>query len=303
MVQSSVSVIVVSYNTKEKLRKCLEAIEPEHEVIVVDNASHDGSPQMVAEEFPWVRLIVNPGNPGLGTANNQGAAVAGRPLLLYLNSDAYAEAGAIDRLAGVFEDPSIAAAGGRLLNPDLTLQLSSANRLTLWAVFCEQFYLEKLGMVFPILNPYWNTPKLIEQPVPAETWQVMGAALMVRAGLESFDERYFLYCEDTDLCHRLHLHGRIVFVKNASFVHDLGSSSSGNAVKGVPLYNRGKELYFAIHRGQAASNVCLILDRCGAFLRWTYWSLRSLSGSKRARELSNGFWGVLTGPAQDPIRS
>jgi len=291
-----ISVLVVSYNTKAALRRCLGCIEPEHEVVVVDNASVDGSPEMVREEFPHVKLIANPGNVGFGPANNQASAAAKGELHLYLNSDAYAEPGAIQRLAEVFQDSTIVAAGGRLLNMDGSLQASTANRLTLWAVFCEQLYLEKLFPKSRLASPYWNTTRLVEEPVSADTEQVMGACLMVRAGLERFDERYFLYCEDTDLCLRLRRHGRIVYVKNASFTHELGTSSSGDPLRGVIRYNWGKELYFRIHQGPFAAGLCLAMDRVGAFCRWVAWSLKG-------GEMAKGFRRVLTAPFQDPTRS
>jgi N-acetylglucosaminyl-diphospho-decaprenol L-rhamnosyltransferase len=293
MSPSTVSVVVVSYNTLEKLRRCLTAIGPDHEVVVVDNASADGSASMVASEFSKATLIANTDNRGFGAANNQGARAATRPLVLYLNSDAYAEEGAIDRLAQVFEDESVIAAGGRLLNPDGSLQLSSANHLTLWAVFCEQLYLEKLFQRSRLFSPYWNTRRLIELPCPADSPQVMGACLMTRRGLEEFDERFFLYCEDTDLCLRLAKRGRIVFVKNASFVHELGSSSAADPVRGVVNYNRGKELYFSIHHGRVAAFTCRVLNRVGALIRCSYWYIRSaMGGGSRAKALARGFWKV-----------
>jgi len=295
-----VSVLVVSYNTREALRRCLECVGGGHEVVVVDNASTDGSVEMIRERFPNVKLIANIDNVGFGPANNQAAAAASGVLHLFLNSDAYAEPDAISRLAQVFEDGSIIAAGGRLMNMDGSLQNSTANRLTLWSVFCEQLYLEKLLPRFKIASPYWNTQQLIGEPCPADTEQVMGACLMARANLERFDERYFLYCEDTDLCLRLRRHGRIVYVKNASFFHELGVSSAADPLKGVMRYNWGKELYFRIHHGPFAGGICLVFDRIGAFARWLTWLLRR---SAEAHQKAKGFWGVLTAPYRDPTRS
>src|SRR6185436_1595338 len=95
MEPSAVSVVVVSYNTIDNLRRCLGCIEPDHEVIVVDNGSTDGSADMVRTEYPAVKLLENSGNVGFGAANNQGMDLATRPLVLFLNSDCYAEPGAI----------------------------------------------------------------------------------------------------------------------------------------------------------------------------------------------------------------
>lgn len=287
----TVSVIVVSYNTIDFLRTCLSSLAEADEVIVVDNASHDGSPEMVEREFPAVKLIRNVENLGFGAANNRGMDVATGDLVLLLNSDAYAKPGAIRTLAGVFNDPSVVAAGGRLLNPDGSLQNSTARRLTLWAVFCEQFYLERL------FRSYWTTASL-PQDRPSETEQVMGACLMMRP-VARFDERFFLYCEDTELCRRLRDHGKILYVPAAVFVHELGASSNARRWQSVARYNRGKELYFSIHHGPTARLVCLVLNRFGALLRLTVWTLATLltlGCVGRVREKVALFWRVLFAP-------
>lgn len=251
-----VSVVVVSYNTRELLRACLSSIEAHHEVIVVDNASADGSAEMVAADFPRAILIRNQRNVGFGAANNQGMAAATGDLILLLNSDAEARPGAIDLLAKTIE-PGKVACGGKLIHPDGRLQESSANALTLWVVFCEQLYLER------IFKPYWRSAAL---PEGGEVEQVMGACLMMRP-VEEFDERFFLYCEDTDLCRRLRTHGSIHYVPQAEFVHYLGASSSQKRWLAVARYNQGKELYFRIHYGLPAWLACFLMDRLGAFLR------------------------------------
>ena len=137
---SRVCVIIVSFNTRDLLRKCLGSIEDHHDIVVVDNASGDGSISMVELEFPRAKLIRNDSNVGFGAANNQGLALSKSKYVLYLNSDAEATAGAIDHLADLLDsDDTIMAAGGQLLNPDGTIQLSTANELTLWSVLFEQF--------------------------------------------------------------------------------------------------------------------------------------------------------------------
>jgi GT2 family glycosyltransferase len=303
-----VSVIVVSFNTREKLRRCLEQIEPHHEIVVVDNASEDGSAQMVRDGFPHVQLIASPTNLGFGRANNLGCDHATGDLVLFLNSDAYADPGAIDRLATAFNESQTIAAGGRLLNADGSLQESVTGHLTLWAVLLEQTLLE------PVLRRrnlgYWRTRKALAQAEsdagPVAVAQVMGACLMVLAdkGLprERFDERYFLYCEDTDLCYRLERHGRIVYEPTAAFIHDLGSSSAKDPARGVIRYNRGKELYFRIHHGPMASGICWALNRLGALLRLTAWTVISLAKPK-ARGQVRLFWRVLTDLGPDPAVS
>ncbi len=305
MHQSPVSVVVVSYNTREKLRQCLAAIEPEHEVIVVDNASVDGSGEMIRQDFPSAHLIENSENLGFGAANNLGMARATRELILFLNSDAYVAPGAIGTLADAFKDDTVVGAGAKLRFPDGRLQDSAANELTLWAVFCEQSYLEKLFPQGSFLSPYWVTERLAQCAENQPTAQVMGACLMVRP-LEKFDERYFLYCEDTDLCLRLSRHGQIVYVPRAEVVHELGSSSSETRWTSIARYNRGKELYFALHRGRVAHLICWILNRKGAAWRMLVWGLIGLAtlGMKRnAFRQAALFFKVLWAPAAGPKSS
>ena len=274
----------MSFNTKEKLRKCLSCLNLErYDVIVVDNASSDGSSDMVKSEFPGVQLIENESNVGFGKANNQGIDGAKNELILFLNSDAYAQLGAIEKLTEVFQDQSVIAAGGKLLNPDGSLQESVAAQLTLDKVFLEQTFLDAMARRFG--RGYWRTALVQSEPVTAVN-QVMGACIMVRRSAdERFDERYFLYCEDTDLCLRLSRKGQILYVRDAEVVHELGSSSVDSRWKAVARYNLGKETYFRIHHGAIAGSVCWLLNRFGAFLR-------ILSGIVRP-EKAKIFWRVL----------
>ena len=256
----------MSFNTKDKLHQCLSCLSPDgYEVIVVDNASSDGSVDMVSGEFPWVQLIRNDQNLGFGAANNVGLDRATGQLVLFLNSDAYVQPGSLETLVAAFADGTVVAAGPKLLNLDGSLQESVAAKLTLWNVFLEQtfldFFARRMG------RGYWRTQSL-PADVVSTVDQVMGACMMVRASAdERFDERFFLYCEDTELCLRLSGHGRIVYVPQASVVHELGSSSVDSRWKSVARYNLGKELYFRIHRGAFAAGICWGLNRFGAVLR------------------------------------
>jgi len=282
--QIPVSVIIVSFNTRELLRECLGAIEPHHEVIVIDNASGDGSADMVGADFPKVMLIRNANNVGFGAANNQGIAAASHDVVLLLNSDARPAPGAIDELARSLDDSSVVAAGGRLEHPDGSLQESACANLNLWAVFCEQTFLEKIFRGSRLFNSYWLSSRM---PEGGEVEQVMGACLMMRK-VETFDERFFLYCEDTELCKRLRRHGRILYRPTAVFTHALGASSTGNRWRSVAYYNRGKELYFAIHHGPISALICFLLNRLGAALR----ILAGMFVTKKAKI----FWRVLFAP-------
>jgi N-acetylglucosaminyl-diphospho-decaprenol L-rhamnosyltransferase len=299
---SNVTVVVVSFNTRDKLQRCLSCIEPEHEVIVIDNVSTDGSSEMVRSEFPQVRLIENSDNVGFGAANNQGMAIARRELILFLNSDCYADPGAIALLTTAF-NANVVGAGGLLRNVDGSVQKSVAGELTLGAVFLEQTFAERMAG----RRSYWRTSEktLMAGRKPVAVDQVTGACLMIKP-LEKFDERFFLYCEDTELCYRLKNHGDIVFWSEPRFTHELGSSSAGaNRWLGVARYNRGKELYFAIHHGWFACATCWLLDRLGALLRLFIWgipTILTLGTVPRFRRQALLFIRVLTAPLRGPRR-
>jgi N-acetylglucosaminyl-diphospho-decaprenol L-rhamnosyltransferase len=268
-----VSVIIVSYNTRELLRECIESIlceqgeRPAVEVIVVDNASADGSAAMVAERFPQVRLIANPDNRGFGAACNQGLEVARGRYALILNADIRAQPGALQRLVGFMDaHPDAAICGGQLRYPDGRIQPSCARELTLWWVFCEQSMLAKLFPHTRLFGGYWRTHWDFSATI--ETEQVMGACMMLRRPFPRFDEDYFLYCEDTDLCYRVRqAGGKIYYVHDAAFVHHLGASGEPQRAQMVVYYNRGKERYFRKFHGAWQARVCRWLNKGGALLR------------------------------------
>jgi len=268
-----VSVIIVSYNTRELLRECIESILCEQgdglgvEVIVVDNASADGSAAMVAERFPQVRLIANPDNRGFGAACNQGLEVAQGRYALILNADIRAQPGALQRLVGFMDaHPDAAVCGGQLRYPDGRIQPSCARDLTLWWVFCEQSMLAKLFPRTRLFGGYWRTHWDFSATI--ETEQVMGACMMLRRPFPRFDEDYFLYCEDTDLCYRVRqAGGRIYYVHDAVFVHHLGASGEPQRAQMVIYYNCGKERYFRKFHSAWQARVCRWLNKGGALLR------------------------------------
>ena len=268
-----VSVIIVSYNTRELLRECIESILCEQgdglgvEVIVVDNASADGSAAMVAERFPQVRLIANPDNRGFGAACNQGLEIARGRYALILNADIRAQPGALQRLVAFMDaHPDAAVCGGQLRYPDGRIQPSCARDLTLWWVFCEQSLLAKLFPRTRLFGGYWRTHWDFSATI--ETEQVMGACMMLRRPFPRFDEDYFLYCEDTDLCYRVRqAGGKIYYVHDAVFVHHLGASGEPQRAQMVIYYNRGKERYFRKFHGAWQARVCRWLYNGGALLR------------------------------------
>lgn len=259
------SVIVVTHNSENTISKCLKSLPSDFECIVIDNASSDKTSEIV-RSFPNVELINYDKNIGFGAACNQGLLTAEGEFALLLNPDAWSIENGVQKLLEFMEtQPNCLAAGGRLEFDDGTIQESACSELTLSKVFLEQTFLEKL-----FGSPYWISSKLKHAGKVA---QVMGACIMLRRTksdgnyFPSFDQRFFLYCEDTELCKRISELGEIWYVPEARFGHSLGTSSIGNRFQAVRYYNRGKELYFSLHHGELASVICWTLNRFGALLR------------------------------------
>lgn len=303
----TLSIIIVNWNTREHLRACLRSIfthppdEP-FEVWVVDNASTDGSVQMVREEFPEVRLIANERNLGYGRANNLALRRAEGEFALILNSDIEVTSSALQTLVDFMrQHPEAHAAGGQLILPDGNIQPSCSERLTLWAVFCEQSLLAKAFPRSRLFGGYtltwWNYDSV------REVEQVVGACLMLRrqpdGSFPLFDKRYFMYAEDTELCHRVRqAGGHIYYVPHARFKHHLGASSEQESIRTemIKAYNRSRILFFREVYGAWSVPIYRLLIAMGALLRMFLWLgawLRGKPNRTRAAQHVAMFWEVF----------
>ncbi|MEJ5297383.1 MAG: glycosyltransferase family 2 protein [Armatimonadota bacterium] len=233
------STIIVSFNTRDLLRDCLLSVLQEtshlqHEIIVVDNASGDGSPDMVREQFPEVRLIACAENLGFARANNLAIPQAKGDVVVLLNPDTVVKDRALERLVDYLRShPEVGAAGPDLPQPSGVLQVAACGyRPTLWRVFCQYFFLTRL---FPRAHLFrgMNLPAgVYHEPVPVE-W-LSGACLAVPkkvwddVGL--MDESWFMFAEDMEWCERALRRGyQLHYLPDVTVYHIWGASSRGSA--------------------------------------------------------------------------
>jgi GT2 family glycosyltransferase len=227
-----VAAAVISYNTREYLRACLISVfaaEPD-EVVVVDNGSIDGSIEMVRSEFPSVLLHVNPSNPGYGRAANDAIELSTAEYVVLLNADTRVTPGALAALARFLDGhPQSAIVGPRILNDDGSLQPSCYPFPTPLHVLLELSGIGRLARHVPGLrNRYirwW--PHDSARAVP---W-VLGAAIAIRRRaieeVGGFDEAFFMYYEEVDLCCRLQQAGWDVSFAPTSSIYHIGGASTG----------------------------------------------------------------------------
>lgn len=231
------SIIIVNWNTRDLLADCLTAVDrtvrsPEHlyaEVVVVDNASTDGSVASVQTQFPWVRLIEHRENVGFAAANNAALREAGGRALCLLNPDTVVQPGAIHQLWRILQAQSskpshIGIAGAQLLNADGSRQMSTGVFPSLWS---------ELPGINRLLRPVHRTFTVHtaegEMHVQSVDW-VSGAALMVRREVVDviglLDEAFWLYTEETDWCYRASRAGWSVVLAPAAQVFHLARAAS-----------------------------------------------------------------------------
>lgn len=234
------SIIIVNWNTVELTTQAFDAVFKEttgfeYEVILVDNHSSDNSVEVIKKKFPQVRLIENSENRGFGKANNQAMQIAQGDYIFLLNSDTIILDHAINRLVSYLDQhPDVMCVGPRLLNKDLTFQHACRRNLpNPENAFFHLFGLAKIFTKSKTVTAYkkFTDDPLITEPVEA----ISGAAMMFRREvfetIGGFDEMFFMYAEDLDLCKRIKDKGwKTVYVSDARIIH-LGGASSGKRRK------------------------------------------------------------------------
>jgi GT2 family glycosyltransferase len=284
-----ISIVIVSFNAREHLRRCLESIY-EHqggdfELIVVDNASDDGSADLAAESFPQARLVRNTANLGFAVAANEGAGVAAGDVIVFLNPDCVLDHDAFSAPAEFMRaNPDVGALGLKIFDPAGTLQLSVRRFPDLSAALFNRYsLLTRLLPGNPLSRRYLMTDWSHDQ-IEDVDW-VSGACLLTtRAAIDRigyFDEGYFWGFEDVDFCQRVHRAGlRMVYFPKTSVMHEIGASARTVPARALIARHRGMWRYYRRYLSRPLVDVAVfagIWARCGVLLV-SGWAKRTLAG-------------------------
>lgn len=305
----TVSVVVPLFNGRDLIETCLGSI-PEHaEVIVVDDGSTDGAPELVEARFPRARVLRNERNVGFGTTANRGLAVCTGDVRVVLNSDTRLRPGALEALAGAFDDDGVGIAGARRVFPDGSHQTSAARFPRPSTIVTGSFLLNEL---YRRVRPngrfrYELGLARADHDTDQDVDWVTGTCIALSARcydmLGGFDEGYYLYAEETDLCWRAWRAGFRVRYVSGAVVEHLGGGSTGDPVVHATRMLRSEARFMATAYGErilwrwrlargvgAAIKVALlapvaVLDRRARVrLRWQWTALRSVLGGRAMQD-------------------
>ncbi len=236
------SIIIISYNTKQLLQNALNTIysqiSSQIEIIVVDNDSQDESPQMVKKYFPNVKLIKNKQNLGFSRANNQGIEHSQGEYILLLNSDTLTQKGALQTIIDFMDsNPQVGIASPKLLNGDGSIQPNGGSLPNIVSLISWATFLDDLPLIKHLIPQYHQThPEFFNSTKPIG-W-ISGAAMVLRRqtlkDIGNLDENIFMYSEDTELCLRAQkANWKIYTIASASVIHlSHGSGSKQRAILG-----------------------------------------------------------------------
>ena len=300
-VRPDLSTVVVTYNSRGVVERCLESVRAaaaglDTEVIVVDNASIDGSADLVAERFPGVRLIRNRGNLGFGRANNRGFELARGRYILLLNPDTRVAPDALRKLVA-FADahPRAGAVGARLEYPDGRLQHSAFR----FPDLCQAVF--GFFDVVPLDSRVNGRYGAGAYAGSFATEHLIGACLLLRRealdAVGPFDPRYFMYFEETDLCVRLRRAGwQNLFTPDARVVH-LGATSTSVVHERMSVeFHRSQAYFYGKHYGLAGYLALKVIVWAGVGYRLARSARAYLRGRISRRlllERLGGYWEIL----------
>jgi GT2 family glycosyltransferase len=251
---ASLSIVIVSFNTRDDLERCIESLvaappSVPHEIVVVDNASTDGSADAVRRRWPAVRVIDQGRNAGFSAANNTGIRASSGELVLLLNSDCIVPAGAIDVLIERLRaHPQSAVAGPRLVDGRGRTELSFGRMISPWNELRQKTLVRRYE------RGERGAARRVEQETSREhyvDWVSGAALLVVRAEAEAvglLDERFFLYTEDVDFCASIRARGgQVLFTPAATITHLRGRSRAKAPDRMNAAYRRSHLAFYEKH--------------------------------------------------------
>jgi GT2 family glycosyltransferase len=268
--QIIVSVVIVSWNARDYLKQCLASLTPgvcrfPMEIIVVDNASSDGSPELVESCFPHVRLIRHSTNAGFARGNNLGIQISSGRYLCLINSDVKVLPDCISRLVDYCEQhPEVGMVGPRIIGGDGKLQRSCRGFPTLWNMLCRALALDAIFPRYKLFSgyslAYWPQDNTRAVDILSGCFWLIRRAALRQVGL--LDESFFMYGEDMDWSKRFWLGGSsLAFVSSAEAIHYGGASASNSPVRFYIEKQRADLQYWRKHHSQIAA-VCFFLISC-----------------------------------------
>lgn len=280
-----VSIIIVNWNTRDILSGCLRSIYEQingldFEVIVIDNASSDGSAEMIKKEFSQVVLLENSHNRGFAAANNQGMAIAKSRYVLLLNSDTIVLDSAIAKTVSFADShPEAAVVGCRILNPDRTLQPTCFMFPSILNMLLSTSYLYKLfpksGFFGREQMTWWDRNDTREVDVVTGCFMLVQREAIEQVGL--MDECFFVYGEETDWCYRFKRAGwKIVFTPDAQIIHFGGGSSKQKQSEMILQLRQSILLFMKKHKSFSTHVLACLLVALFFFLRVPYWLAKAL---------------------------
>jgi len=281
MESPSVAVVVVSYNTKQITLECLDSVRSSRppdgiELVVVDNGSQDGTPEMVHHLYPEARLLQNTSNLGFAAACNQGIRSTSAPFVLLLNSDARISDSTIDSLLFCMRSSDqCAAAACSLLDATGRVRRSTFRFLT---AFNQALELVGVARLAPARFRRSRRPRPDANGLDRSVdWIEASCLILRRAALEQvglLDERFFMYSEDEDLCWRLRRSGWLVcYTDRGRAIHLGGESAKQNPFQSMCHFYRSQYLLLMKHRGGLSAHAYILANRTALLLKYFWYRL------------------------------